>query len=147
MKSLRNEIEDNGGYHIFSTKRNQEHNYYPEAFNNYPGVSLSDLKINDMITIKAFYIEASDPSTMLKDIYIELLVNEICADTVKDTILTSLIPKFPLNRGDVLEVAEDEILYRKIFWDFYINLHQQRHEPKHHSSGIRSRTLCSLCRS
>ena len=70
MKSLRDEIEDRG-YHIFSIERNQEHNYYPGAFNDYPGVSLSTLNLNDMITVTVFYFDGSDPKKILTDIYIE----------------------------------------------------------------------------
>lgn len=65
-----------------------------------------------MITIKAFfYIDELDPKKVLKDIYMDLLVDEIGADAVKATILTPLPTRFPLSRGDVLEVMQDEILY------------------------------------
>ena len=69
------------------------------------------LKLNDMITVKAFYIQESDPQKMLNDSYIELLVNEIGADTVQAIILTPLPSEVPLKRGDVLQIQEEEILY------------------------------------
>ena len=112
MKSLRDEVAENGGYHIFSLERNQTPNYYPGAFNDYPGVSLKNLNPNDMITVKAFYIYESDPRKILIDIYIELLVNEIGDYTVKAKIMTPLPTKFPLSRGEILEIQEDEILYK-----------------------------------
>lgn len=50
MKSLRDEIAEKG-YHVFSIERNQIQNYYPGAFNDFPGLSLNDLQKNDMITV------------------------------------------------------------------------------------------------
>ncbi len=48
------EIEENG-YHVFSLKNPKIPDYYPNKFPDYPGVSISDLKIGDTITIRVFF--------------------------------------------------------------------------------------------
>jgi hypothetical protein len=110
LKSLKTEVREKG-YHIFSIDRNKTHNYYPGASNNYPGVSLNALSINDMITIKVFFIDDSDNSDRLEDIYLDLIVREIGSNNVEAMILTSLPDYFALKRGEAIEVREEEILY------------------------------------
>jgi hypothetical protein len=103
LKSLNTEVREKG-YHIFSIDRNKTHNYYP-------GVSLNALSINDMITIKVFFIDDSDNSDRLEDIYLDLIVREIGSNNVEAMILTSLPDYFALKRGEAIEVREEEILY------------------------------------
>ena len=113
LKSLRHEME-NAGHHIFSINRQKIHNYYPGTSNNYPGASFNTLSVNDLITIKVFYI---DDSGRLDDLYVDLLVREIGGNQVQAMILTSLPDNFPLKKGSVIEVQEDEILYNIMYKD------------------------------
>jgi hypothetical protein len=43
------------GYHIYSLKNAETANYYPPELPDYPGVSLQDLKEDDIITIRVFF--------------------------------------------------------------------------------------------
>jgi hypothetical protein len=42
------------GYHILSLENQKIPGYYPKELPRYPGVSLKDLEIGDVITIRAF---------------------------------------------------------------------------------------------
>ena len=116
LKSLHSEVKEKG-YHIFSIDKNRIHNYYPGASNRYPGVSLNALSINDMITIKVFFIDGSDNRDRLEDIYLDLLVREIWENKVEAMILTSLPDYFLLKRGELVQVQEEEILYNIMYKD------------------------------
>ncbi len=43
------------GYHVYSLKNAKKHNFYPPEIPDYPGVSLSGLKEDDIITIRVFF--------------------------------------------------------------------------------------------
>ena len=58
MPSIFTDIEEKG-YLIFSIKKAHLPNYYPGAFNNFPGVNIHQLNIYDLITIKLFVADGS----------------------------------------------------------------------------------------
>jgi len=87
LKSLQDEIKE-AGYHIFSVYRQKTLNHYPGAFNNYPGVSFNTLSLNDMITIKVFYIKDSENCGRTKDIYLDLSVKELGSNEVEAMTLS-----------------------------------------------------------
>ncbi len=43
------------GYHIYSLENSKTPNFYPPELPDYPGVSLQDLKEEDIITIRVFF--------------------------------------------------------------------------------------------
>ena len=104
------EIEEDG-YHIFSFKNAKIPGYYPNKFPGYPGVSISDLKIGDTITIRVFFKIGTGNNIHVDSGYIDLDVEFIDGDVILAGINTLLPDKFPLKTGGSLEIFEDEILY------------------------------------
>ena len=103
-------IED--GYHVFSLKKANIPGYYPSKFPDYPGVSISELKIGDSITIRVFFRVGKGEDVRADGGYIDLEVEFIEDDKVLAGIVTSLPKKFSLETGGSIEVLEDEILYK-----------------------------------
>jgi hypothetical protein len=100
------------GYHIFSLKNAKIQGYYPNKFPDYPGVSLKDLKIDDVITVRVFFALGTSDNVRVDGGYLDLEIEQIDADSVLAAILTELPPDFPLETGDTIEVYEEEILYK-----------------------------------
>ena len=71
--NIYNDIEGSG-YVVFSLK-NADLNYYPGASNNFPGVSLKELKIHDLITIKVFITDGIGDLPRIIDDFIDLTIN------------------------------------------------------------------------
>jgi len=105
------EIEEDG-YHVFSLKNAKIPGYYPNQFPDYPGVSISDLKIGDAITIRVFFKIGTGSNIHVDGGYIDLEVEFIDGDVILAGINTLLPDKFPLKTGGSLEIFEDEILYK-----------------------------------
>jgi hypothetical protein len=47
------------GYIVFSIQKSKLSNYYPGVANSYPGVSIKELRIYDLITIKVFITDGN----------------------------------------------------------------------------------------
>lgn len=103
-------VED--GYHIFSLKNAKIANYYPNEFPDYPGVSLKDLKVDDVITVRVFFKVGSGENIRVDGGYIDLRIEHIEDDAVLAVILTDLPKEFSLGTGSSIEVYEEEILYK-----------------------------------
>jgi hypothetical protein len=100
------------GYVIFNLKNSDLPNYYPGAFNKYPGVNIHQLKIYDLITIKIFVADGDgNDLPRIIDGYIDLTIESIEGDKVIADILTALPENFPLEIGDSMELLEEEILF------------------------------------
>ncbi len=106
-----NDIKEDG-YHVFSRKNAKIPGYYPKELPDYPGVSLKDLKIDDVITIRVFFGIGSGKNMRIDGGYIDLEIEHIDEDSVMAIILTVLPESFPLGAGHSIEVYEEEILYR-----------------------------------
>jgi len=101
------------GYHIFSLKNAKKPDYYPNEFPDYPGVKLSDLKPDDLITIRVFFRVGSGGKDIRVDGgYLDLEVELVEDESVLAVILTELPNDFPLETGETIEVFEEEILYK-----------------------------------
>ena len=101
------------GYHIFSLKNAKKPDYYPNEFPDYPGVSIKDLKPDDLITIRVFFRVGSGGKDVRVDGgYLDLEVEFVEDDRVLAVIRTELPAEFPLGTGDSIEVFEEEILYK-----------------------------------
>jgi hypothetical protein len=107
------------GYHVFSLKNAKVPDYYPSEFPDYPGVSRSELRIGDTITIRVFFrigdgedIRADGGYIDLEVEHIDLEVEHIDDDKILAVILTELPGEFPLGSGESIDVFEEEILYR-----------------------------------
>ena len=106
-----NDIKEDG-YHIYSLKNAKIPGFYPPELPIYPGVSIKDLKIDDVITIRAFFGIGSGKNMRIDGGYVNLEIESIDEKSVMAEILTELPKLFPLNTGHSIEVYEEEILYR-----------------------------------
>jgi hypothetical protein len=100
------------GFHVFSLKNAKIPDFYPNDFPDYPGVSLKDLKVGDVITVRVFFRIGSDEDIRADGGYLDLEIGDVFHDGVTAVILTQLPEEFPLTTGDSLDVFEEEILYR-----------------------------------
>ena len=111
MPNIFDDIKEKG-YVVFNLNKSDLPNYYPGAFNNYPGVSINKLNVYDIITIKIFMLEETGRDARIVDGYIDLTVESIEDDKVIADILTALPEEnFPLSTGDWMELLEEEILF------------------------------------
>ncbi len=111
MPNIFSDIREKG-YVIFNLKNSDELNYYPGAFNNYPGVSINTLNIYDIISIKVFVAEEEgNDLPRITDGHIDLTIESIEGDKVVADILTDLPEDFPLSTGDSIELLEEEIIF------------------------------------
>jgi hypothetical protein len=100
------------GYHILSLENQKIPGYYPKELPRYPGVSLKDLEIDDVITIRAFVKVGKGKDFRVDGGLIDLKVEFIESDRVL-ALITTLLPKdFPLETGGSVEIFEEEILYK-----------------------------------
>ena len=100
------------GYHIYSLDNAQKPDFYPSEFPNYPGVSIKELKENDIITIRIFVGIGKKTKMRVDGGLLDLRVEFVEEDKITAAIITQLPKQFPLGNGDSIEVFEDEILYR-----------------------------------
>jgi hypothetical protein len=100
------------GYHIFNLENAKNPNYYPNDFPDYPGVNLRDLKIGDVVTVRAFFKVGSGKNVRADGGYLDLEIEHIEDDSVFGVIMTELPKGFALQKGTSLELFKDEILYK-----------------------------------
>jgi len=98
-------------YVVFSIQQSKQLNYYPGVFNSYPGVSLKELKIYDLITIKVYITDGNSDLPQIIDDYINLTINSISDGKVIAQVLTKLPEDFHFKTGSSVEILEEEILY------------------------------------
>ena len=111
MPNIFSDIREKG-YVVFNLKNSDKPNYYPGAFNKYPGVNIHELKIYDLITIKIFVADGDgDDLPRITDGHIDLTIESIEGDKVIADILTVLPEDFPLSTGGFIELLEEEILF------------------------------------
>ena len=106
-----NDIKEDG-YHVYSLSNARIPGYYPKELPEYPGVSIKDLKIDDVITIRVFFGVGSGKNMRIDGGYLDLEVETIDEESVMAVILTALPEAYPLGQGHSIEVYEEEILYR-----------------------------------
>jgi len=102
------------GYHIYSLDLENAKipNYYPSDFPDYPGVNFRDLKIGDVVTVRAFFKVGSGKNVRADGGYLDLEIEHIEEDSVFGVIMTDLPKGFALQKGTSLELFEGEILYK-----------------------------------
>ncbi len=105
-----NDIKENG-YIVFSIQKSKLSNYYPGVANSYPGVSIKELRLYDLITIKVFITDERGDLPQLIDDYIDLTIKSICDGKVIAEVLTVLPEDFYFKTGSSVEILEDQILY------------------------------------
>lgn len=98
------------GYHIYSLKNAKKQNFYPPELPDYPGVFLSDLKEDDIITIRVFFRIGSIKDMRVDGGHIDLKVELVEKDSISAVITTQLPEEFALSTGESIELYEDEIL-------------------------------------
>lgn len=92
------------GYHIYSLDNVKIPNYYPDELPEYPGVSIGDLKEDDIITIRVFFGIGSGKNMRVDGGYLDLKIELVEKDTVMGAIVTELPKEFALSTGESLEV-------------------------------------------
>lgn len=100
------------GYHVLDLNNLKVPNYYPKELPDYPGVSLKDLEIDDVITIRVFFKIGKGKDFRVDGGLIDLIVEFIEEAKVLAVITTELPNDFSLKTGDSIEVYEEEILYK-----------------------------------
>lgn len=100
------------GYHIYSLENAKKSNFYPSELPDYPGVSIKDLKEDDVITIRVFFGVGSGKNMRVDGGHLDLRVEFVDEDRVLALILTELPEEFALSAGESIEVFEEEILYK-----------------------------------
>jgi hypothetical protein len=100
------------GYHIYSLKNAKTPNYYPPELPDYPGVSLKDLKEDDIITIRVFFGIGKGEKMRVDGGYVDLRIELVEKNTVMGVIVTELPKDFALSTGESIELFKDEILYK-----------------------------------
>jgi len=100
------------GFHIFSLENAKDPNYYPSEFPDYPGIDFQDLKIGDVITVRAFFKVGSGKNIRADGGYLDLEVEHIEDESIIGVIITELPKGFALQAGTSLELFKDEILYK-----------------------------------
>jgi hypothetical protein len=100
------------GYHIYSLKNAKKPNFYAPELPNYHGVSLKDLKEDDIITIRVFFGIGKGKNMRVDGGHIDLQVELVEKDSISAVITTQLPEEFALSTGDSIEVFEEEILYK-----------------------------------
>jgi hypothetical protein len=98
------------GYHIYSLKNAKKPNFYAPELPNYAGVSLKDLKEDDIITIRVFFGIGKGENMRVDGGHIDLQIELVEKDSVSAVITTQLPEEFALSTGDSIEVFEEEIL-------------------------------------
>jgi len=92
------EIEEDG-YHIFSLNKSKIPGFYPNPFPDYIGVKLNQLKVGDIITIRAFFPIGTGEPIQVDSGFIDLEIERIEPDHVFAVILTKLPEEFAFSRG------------------------------------------------
>lgn len=100
------------GYHIYSIKNAKKPSFYPPELPDYPGVTLSDLKQDDIITIRVFFGIGSGKKMRVDGGYVDLEIEVVEKDSAMGSIITELPKEFVLSKGESIEVFEEEILYK-----------------------------------
>ncbi len=100
------------GYHIYSLKNAKKPNFYPPELPDYPGVPLKDLKEDDVITIRVFFLVGDDECLQIKSELVEMEVVFVEHDSVVLEVMTELSDEAPLEKYDSLELYEEDILYK-----------------------------------
>lgn len=103
------DIRENG-YHVYNLENAETPGYYPEDFQDYPGVSLKELQPGDIITIRVYFGVGSGMEMEVDSGYVDLQVQELEVDRVVAVIVSELPEEYALSQGESLEVFEEEIL-------------------------------------
>jgi hypothetical protein len=100
------------GFHIFSRENAKLKGFYPNQFPDYPEFDISKIKIDDRVTIRAFFFKTKSSSSPIDSGHIDLEVEFIDYETqvITANILTELPAHFALSAGTSIELSVDEIL-------------------------------------
>lgn len=98
------------GYHIYNLDNAETPNYYPDEPQDYPGVSMRDLQIGDIITIRVYFGVGTGEEMQVDSGYVDLRVEEIDIDKILAAIVSELPEEYALSQGDSIEVFVEEIL-------------------------------------
>ena len=99
------------GYHIYNIMNARKLDFYPSELPEYPGVGLKNLREDDIITIRAFFGSGAGKNMRVDGGYVDLKVELVDENKVLAVITTELPNEFALNKGESIEVFQEEILY------------------------------------
>jgi hypothetical protein len=100
------------GYHIYNIANAKKPDFYPSELPEYPGVALKDLREDDIITIRVFFGMGSGKNMRVDGGYVDLKVEFVDENKVLAVITTKLPNEFALNKGESIEIFQEEILYK-----------------------------------
>jgi hypothetical protein len=98
------------GYHIYNLENAETPNYYPDELQDYPGVSMRELREGDIITIRVYFGVGSGNEMQVDSGYVDLRVEHVDLDRVMAVIVSELPDEYALSLGDSIDVFEEEIL-------------------------------------
>lgn len=100
------------GFHIYNLENAEIPNYYPEELTDFPGVTLKELKEDDIITVWVYFGIGSGEDMRVDGGYLDLRVEFVDVDKVTAVVITELPDEFALSEGESVEVFPEEILYK-----------------------------------
>ncbi len=100
------------GYHIFSLKNAKKPNFYPNEFPDYPVARIKDLKKDNWVAIRVFFLAGTDEYLQIESKLVEMEVGFVYDDSVVLEVITELTDDAPLEKYDSLELYEEDILYK-----------------------------------
>ncbi len=103
-------VEDE--FHIFSLKNTKKPDFYPKELPEYPGVKIKDLKKDDRVAIRIFFLSGTDDNLQTESELVEMEVVVVEDDDVVVEVMTELPDEAPLEKYDSLELYEEDILYK-----------------------------------
>ena len=110
-KAFFNDIAENG-YHIFSRQHASIGEFYPNEFPDYPEIDISEIQIDDSVTIRAFFPrdQSTRPNIDSGRIALEVEGIDVKAQKIMGNIITELPSSFALSKNTTIELSIDEVL-------------------------------------
>lgn len=100
------------GYHIYNLNNAKTPGYYPPELPHYPGVNRDELRVDDLVTIRAFFGIGIGRHRRVDGGLICLKIEFVDDNEILGAILTQLPKEFSLQTGSTIELYLEEILYK-----------------------------------
>ncbi len=102
------------GFHIYNKDKAKTNGFYPSKIpDDFHNLSISDINIDDIVTIRAYFVISKKPIYKIDSGKIDLQVECIDNDIIFGNILTELPSNFPLAKDTTIELDINEILYKQ----------------------------------
>ena len=105
---------NNHSFHIYNKDKAKIKGFYPSKIpDDFHNLTISDINIDDIVTIRAYFLILKKPIYKIDSGKIDLQVECIDNNTIFGNILTELPSNFPLAKGTTIELDINEILYKQ----------------------------------